>query len=115
MPAAASVATVMPKNLSGVIAEKKPAIQSKTPSCELNSKALIAADATPIKMKMRINRSVRKFCIQGLTICMVGSLEKSPWSLRCRSPAPFSRAVLDPQQDPLLRHRQRASQRRLPA
>src|SRR6267378_725926 len=64
MPAAASSATVTPKNLSGVIADKKLAIQLKKPICGLNSAALIAADATPMKMKVMINRGVRKLCIR---------------------------------------------------
>src|SRR5450432_58301 len=66
MPTAASIATAMPKNLSGVIAVNKPAIHSTTPSCELNSRALIAADATPIKINMRMNRNVKKLSISAL-------------------------------------------------
>src|SRR5207302_11189895 len=63
MPAAETMVTARPKNLSGVIAEKKPVIQFRKPTCGLNSSALIPAEATPIKMKARINRPVRKFCI----------------------------------------------------
>jgi len=78
MPAAARTTTVTPKNLSAVIAEKKPVIQFRKPICGLNSRALIAAETTPMKMKVRINRGVRKFCIQLLTTCMAGAVARSP-------------------------------------
>src|SRR2546429_6211009 len=63
MPAAARIVTATPKNRSGVIAAKKPVIQVKKPTCGLNSRALTPAETTPMKMKARINRPVRKLCI----------------------------------------------------
>jgi hypothetical protein len=78
MPAAARIATVTPMNRSGVIAVKKPVIQFKKPTWGLNSKALMAAETTPMKMKVRINRGVRKLCIQLLTTCKAGAVARSP-------------------------------------
>src|SRR5215470_4147591 len=64
MPAAAMIVKVIPKNRSAVMPAKKPPIQFRKPTCGLNSSALIPIEATPIKMKARMNRAVRKFCIQ---------------------------------------------------
>src|SRR5947209_15798972 len=63
MPAAASKVVATPKKRNGVIAAKRFPIQLRKPSCGLNSSALMMAEATPMKMKVRMKRGVRKVCM----------------------------------------------------
>src|SRR4051794_11697403 len=64
MAVAPTSASATPRNRSGVIALNNSPIQPTRPLCGLNSRALMPAVPTPIRMKVRMNRGVRKLCMR---------------------------------------------------